>query len=117
MGAAPALETAATRRVSPTAAVWIDERRAMVARMRPDGQVSTCEIERSSLPEPAYLAQVVRTIGDRERVLILGPGRDRLALEREYVSVFQRPDRLVDVEPADPTDLEALVDRLRRFAA
>ena len=41
--------------------------------MSGDGRISTCEISRGSLSEGAYLAQIVRLIGDRQRVVILGP--------------------------------------------
>ena len=106
------LEPAAPETPGPSAAVWINRHRAMVAMMGHDGRISTCEISRGWLPQTQYLAQVVRVIGDRPRVLILGPSSVRLALEREYVALFQRPDRLVDVEPAGPVDAETLVDRL-----
>ena len=82
-----------------------------------EGCISTCEIGRGWLSQAAYLAQVVRVIGDRQRVVILGPSSVRLALEREYVAIFRRPDRLVDVEPAGPVSSEDLVDRLRTLAA
>ena len=72
---------------------------------------------RGSLAELDYLARVVRLIGDRERVVILGPSSIRLALEREYVSIYRRPERLVDVEPAGAISPEDLVDRLRGLAA
>jgi hypothetical protein len=85
--------------------------------MSHDGRISTCEISRGWLGERSYLAQVVRVIGDRQRVVILGPSSVRLALEREYVAVFKRPDRLVDVEPAGPIDPDALIDRLRTLAS
>jgi hypothetical protein len=117
----PALHERAFRppvAMAPSAVVWIDAQRARVARMRPDGEVSTCEIDRGSLAEPAYLGHVVRAIGDRERVLIFGPNAVRLALEREYVSIFRRPDRLVDVEPVTgELGPDELVDLLRGFAA
>jgi hypothetical protein len=48
--------------------------------------------------------------------MILGPGTDRLALEREYVAINHRPDRLVDVEPAGPVDVSELVNRVRELA-
>src|SRR5947207_12400525 len=102
---------------APSAVVWIDERQASVAMMSPDGRISACEISRGWLPEGAYLAQVVQVIGDRQRVVILGPSSDRLALEREYVAIFRRPDRLVDVEPAGPVSSEELLDRLRTLSA
>ena len=60
---------------------------------------------------------VVRTIGDRERILIFGPSSTRLALEREYVAMYRRPDRLVDVEPGDALDRAELVRRLCELAA
>lgn len=102
--------------VAPSAVAWLNEHQALVATMSRDGSVSTCEISRGSLTEAAYLHQVVRVIGDRQRVVILGPGTVRLALEREYVALFRRPDRLVDVEPAGPVDMQALVDRLNILA-
>jgi hypothetical protein len=102
--------------VAPSAVAWLNERRALVATMSHDGAISTCEISRGSLSEGAYLHQVVRVIGDRQRVVILGPGTVRLELEREYVALFRRPDRLVDVEPAGPVDMQAVVDRLSILA-
>jgi hypothetical protein len=103
--------------VAPSAVVWIDEHLANVAMMSHDGRISTCEINRGWLREPAYLAQVVRVIGDRPRVVILGPSSIRLALEREYVSILGRPDRLIDVEPATAFDADDLLQRLRALAA
>lgn len=101
----------------PSAVVWIDDRRAIVAAMAPEGNVSTCEVERGPLAEIDYLAQIVRVIDDRERVVILGPGPARLALEREYVAIYRRPDRLVDVEPAGTLDRDELIARLRTLAS
>ncbi len=65
----------------------------------------------------SYLALVVRAIGDRQRVVILGPSSARLELEREYVAIYRRPDRIVDVEPAGAVNTEDLVERLRALAA
>ncbi|HET9457961.1 MAG TPA: hypothetical protein VFO78_11500 [Candidatus Limnocylindrales bacterium] len=104
-------------RTPPSAVVWIDERRAIVAAMAPEGNVSTCEVERGPLAEIDYVAQIVRVIGDRERVVILGPGPARLALEREYVAIHRRPERLVDVEPAAELDRDDLISRLRTLVA
>jgi hypothetical protein len=101
----------------PSAVVWINGRHALVARLDPGGRTSTCTIERGLEPQPSYLNLVIRAIGDRERVVILGPSSVRLALEREYVAIYQRPDRLVDVEPSGPMDEAELVDRLHRLAA
>ena len=106
-----------TRAVPTSAAAWIDGRQAVVATMGGDGRITTCEINRGLASEPSYLALVVRTIGDRARVVILGPSSARLALEREYVAIFHRPDRLLDVEPAGQIDAAELVARLRALAA
>jgi len=84
----------------PCAVVWINGRKAIVAHTTPVGPSRLENIERGVNAEPAFLAAVVRSIGDCQRVLVLGPGSTRLDLEREYVSTFHRPDRLVDVEPA-----------------
>lgn len=116
MTALLALEPA-SRTAAPSAVVWINGRRAIVATMSDDGRIATAEIDRAREPELAYLALVVRAIGDRERVVILGPSSVRLALEREYVAIFRRPDRLVDVEPAGAMEPAELVDRLRSLAA
>jgi hypothetical protein len=98
------------------AAVWIDEGRALVARRGVTAAVMTWTLERASDPESRWLATVVRAIGDTERVAILGPDDARLSLEREYVSIFKRPDRLVDVDIAGPLDLEDLVARVDELA-
>lgn len=111
----PPVETEAM--AAPSAVVWVNGRRAIVAAMGREGSVSTCDISRGSLREPDYLAQIVRVIGDRERVVILGPGTMRLALEREYVTIFHRPERLVDVEPSEAMEPADLVARLRTLAA
>jgi hypothetical protein len=105
------------RTVPESAVAWINGRQAIVATMARDGQIFTCEINRGLSPEPSYLALVVHALGDRERVVILGPSSARLALEREYVAIYRRPDRLVDVEPAGAVNTEDLVARLRALAA
>jgi hypothetical protein len=117
MAGALDLGPAESKAAAPSAVAWVNGREAVVALMSPDGHISTCEISRGWLPESSYLSQVVRVIGDRQRVVILGPSSVRLALERAYVAMFRRPDRLVDVEPSGPVSLGDLVDRLRMLAA
>ncbi|HET9756705.1 MAG TPA: hypothetical protein VFP66_09400 [Candidatus Limnocylindrales bacterium] len=117
MAGTQVLGPAASEAAAPSAVVWINGRQAFVALMSHDGHISTCEISRGWLTRSSYLVQVVRVIGDRQRVVILGPSTDRLALERKYVTMFRRPDRLVDVEPAGPLAPDELVDRLRTLAA
>lgn len=117
MAATQALNPAAPEAATPSAVVWIDEQEAVVAAMSRDGIISTCEISRGWLPESSYLSQVVRVIGARKRVVILGPSAVRAALERAYVAIFRGPDRLVDVESEGPVSSEELIDRLRILAA
>ena len=106
--------------IRPSAVTWIDEGHALVATISPSGSVTVNEIRPrtgTTVPDETYLARVVDAIGDRERVAILGPGSDRLALEREYVLIFRRPDRLIDVEPSSVIDRTELVDRVRTLAS
>jgi hypothetical protein len=98
---------------------WIDRRRAFVARLTPHGAV---EIDEFPLPaeEPGRIlaiAAVAHAIGDRERIVVLGPESSRIALERELVSIFRRPDRLVDQESNGPVGPAALVALLREQGA
>jgi hypothetical protein len=103
-----------------SAVVWIDESGATVAATRPEGGYEL----KTVLPDPGdrfdphhFLAHVVDEIADRERVVILGPSWPRTALEREYVTIYHRPARLVDVEPADASEREHLVERLAVLAS
>ncbi len=99
------------------AVVWLDGQTAIVASTDDDGRIDTTQIERGLDGEPPYLARVVHEIGERDRVVILGPGVHRLELEREYVAIFHRPDRLVDVERSGPVDARDLTERLRSLTA
>ena len=64
-----------------------------------------------------YLARVVHTIGDGERVMILGAAPMKLALERVFVAINHEPDRLIAIpatmRPIGPEVLE----RFERLAA
>lgn len=91
-----------------TAAVWIDGRHAFVGLLADDGRISTCEVDRGIDPEPSYLAHVARMIGGRRRVAFMGPVSARLAVERAYVSIYHRPDLLIDVDPTGSMDAEQL---------
>lgn len=101
------------------AITWIDHRRAVVVKTRPDGSSDVERVERDRPGDgQTYLARVVRKIGDQDRVFVVGPWSERIELEREYVAVCQRPDHLVDVEPAGSlgeADLDEplVVERLR----
>jgi hypothetical protein len=101
----------------PDAVVWVDERHAIVARTGDEGGISTIEVRRAMRPEPRYLADVVHEIGNRERVMIVGPSLPRLALEREYVAISHRPDRLIAVPAGTGKAGAAILGRIERLAA
>ena len=101
----------------PSAVVWINERHAIVAKTAGEDRISMAEVDRGVEPEMQYLAHVVHEIGDPERVMIVGSSPVRLALEREYVSISHRPERLVAVPASARGDGAEIVDRLRRLAA
>ena len=103
-------------RISPSAVVWVNRREATVVQITSDGRMSTFEISRGWLREKPFLAHIALAIGDQKRLLILGPGSIRLTLEREYASMFPRPERLVEVKVSGPVDAPQLTDRLRAFA-
>src|SRR5215470_10995672 len=94
-----AIPCVAMDRTTPSAIVSIDEHEAIVGLIDETGGVCSCTVTRGGSPQLTYLDIVVRVIGDPERLAILGTGSMRLALEREYVSIAKRPERLVDVEP------------------
>ena len=101
---------------APSAVVWINGRRANVVAMNSDGRISTCDISRGRLQEGSYLAESSERSVTASESSSLVRAPHRLALERKYVAMFRRPDRLVDVEPAGPVSSEELVDRLRTLA-
>jgi hypothetical protein len=99
----------------PSAVAWVDERHAIVARSIAD-DIVVSELAAKTAEgrtDTSYLTRVVDEIGDQDRLVILGPSSTRLALEREYVTIFHRPDRLLDVEFAEPLGRDAIVERLR----
>jgi nitrous oxide reductase len=107
--------SATLSRPAGSAVTWIDAGHAIVARTGKAGtvMVETIEHEAPRGELDTYLARVAHEIGDRDRVVILGPGSMRTALEREYVTIYRRPDRLLDVEPAGPVTADELVERVR----
>jgi hypothetical protein len=110
-------QTQTTREARPDAVVWVDERHSIIARTDASGSISTVEIRRVGRPELRYLAQVVHEIGNRERVMIIGPADVRLALEREYVAISHRPERLIGVPPAARSAGAEILERMERLAA
>lgn len=113
----------AGRRMLPrphsSAVTWIDRTHAIVARTMPSGAIDVTELTLPDEPstDTAALTRVADVMGDRERIVIVGTAAMRTALERQYVAIYQRPDRLVDVEPDGPMTRRQLVDRLRELTA
>jgi hypothetical protein len=101
-----------------SAITWIDRSHAIVARTMPSGAIDITEIDLTmgDGTDPASLTRVADAIGNRERVLVTGSLGMRTALERQYVAIYQRPDRLVDVEESAPLTRRQLVERLRELA-
>jgi hypothetical protein len=78
------------------AIVWLDRRHALVARAHEGHSVIT-EVERDADPQAQYLLRVVHEAAGCDRVVIMGPDAARIDFEREYVTLYHRPDRLIDV--------------------
>jgi hypothetical protein len=109
-------EDRATRQ-GPEAIVWIDGRHAIVASAAADGGVATRWVDRGAESEAEFLAHVVHQIGDRPTVSIVGPSGVRLALEREFVAISHRPERLIGIPIAAHKAEAQILERMRRLAA
>ena len=101
----------------PDAVVWIDERHAIVAQRDPVGGISTVEVRRLQQAEPRYLGRVVHELAGQEHVMLIGAQPLRLALERRFVAMTHRPERLMPAAPAARIEGARLVDGLHRLAA
>ena len=112
-----AINTAGTRAgdapVSPTAVVWINGRHAVVAVADGDVGITSSTVEREIESEADFVARIVAAVGDSARVMVLGPTSLRLAVQRAYVAISHRPDRLVELERHGPVDPKELAERLR----
>lgn len=105
------------RTLEPSAVVWVDADHAIVASTDPDGGIATGTVDRGAESETEYLAHVVHEIGNRPTVSVVGPSSMRLALEREFVAISHRPERLVGI-PISARAAEAqILRRMRRLAA
>jgi len=101
----------------PDAVVWVDERHAIVAERDRAGGISTVEVRRLQQSEPRYLGHIVHELDGHERVMIVGAQPLRLALERRFVSVTHRPDRLMATAPAARVEGSKMVEGVARLAA
>ena len=98
--------------VPHAAVVWLDHWHALVAR-REAGHRAVVGIDRDAEPVHDYLLRVARAAEDCDRVMILGPGDDRLEFEHEYATLYRRGDRLIDIELRLAASNAELIDRLR----
>jgi len=87
--------------VPEAAVVWVDRAHAVTIHVEGDGRVSIVSL---ALPgasagdeENLALHSVIEAIGDAPRVILLGDPETRTALEREYVAIWRRPERLVEM--------------------
>jgi hypothetical protein len=94
------------------AVVWLDRGHALVARAHEGHSVIT-EVERDADSEAQYLLRIVHEAAGCDRVVVMGQDRSRIAFEREYVTLYRRPDRLIDLGPSHTAGREELVAQLR----
>jgi hypothetical protein len=97
------------------AVTWIQRERAVVARTQAGETIDLVEFDLplAGIERTEALARVAHAIGDRDHVVVMGVEPERTQLEREYVAIYQRPDRLVDVEATAPLSDTEIVERLR----
>ena len=88
---------------------------AVMARTRADGRDEITRIPRRGGPAgtPSFFVRVLRELGDRAPVVIMGSTADRTAFERAFVAVSHRPDRLLEDASIHDAHPEALLERLR----
>lgn len=94
------------------AIVWLDRRHALVARAR-NGRSVVTEVERDADSEGTYLLRVIHEAAECDRVVIMGPDAARIDFEREYVSLYRRPDRLIDVGVSFTPGRRELIEQLK----
>ncbi len=100
------------------AITWIGSDHAVVARRWDTDEIDVAEVDRAMADDDElFLGRVAHEIGDPDHVLVMGTESLRLELEREYVTVSHRPDRIMDAEPAREPTREELVARLREVPA
>ena len=102
----------ATPATEAAVVVWLDRRHAYVARAR-DGRSVVTEVERDADPQSAYLLRVLHEAAGCDRVVVMGPDTTRIDFEREYVSLYRRPDRIIDVGMSFAAERARLLAELR----
>jgi hypothetical protein len=94
------------------AVVWLDHWHAVVARRR-DGATGVVELDRGAEPERDFVDRVAGLTDDCDRLMILGPGEDGLALSRAYVGHHASHLVALDLEASAAATPNELFDRLR----
>jgi hypothetical protein len=94
--------------------VWIEPGRAIVVRGGdgPEYSFRELRIPSTAAVTPPALAEVAHSIGIVDRVLVLGQGDLRTALEREIVAIGHRPETIREAEVTGPVDEALLAERL-----
>jgi hypothetical protein len=92
--------------------VFVDRWHALVARSDDAGPV-VADLTRDLESPDEFVLRVAQQTEDCDRLVVMGPGDERLAFEREYVTLYHRPERLVDDEPIAAATRTDLLDRLR----
>jgi hypothetical protein len=97
------------------AVVLLAATEAVVARTRPDGRDEIVRVRRRTraADAPPFLVRVLREVGDRAPIVILGSAAERTALERLVVAISHQPDRILDEGSVHDAHPEALLMRLR----
>ena len=103
---------AAARVESHAAVIWVDGWHALVAHGH-KGHRAVTEVLREAAPEHEYLLHVAHEADDCDRLIVLGPAAPRIAFQREYATIYQRRDRVIEAETAAPATPAELLERLR----
>ncbi len=100
--------------VGVNAVVWIEPGRAIVVRGGDGAELASTElpIPAAFAMTPPALAEVAHSIGAVDRVLVLGEGDLRTALEREIVAIGHRPETISEAEVTGHVDAAILAERL-----
>ena len=95
--------------------VWLDRSHALVAR-EAEGRSEIIEVERSFDAEAPYLLRVIHATADSDRLVVMGSDAARVAFQREYVALYHRPDRLIDLGQVIHPRRSELFEHLRMLA-
>lgn len=94
------------------AVVWLDHWHALVAR-RDAGTTAVVDVDRGVATDQEFLDEVARLTDDCDRLMILGPGKDRILFGSEYTARHGPHEVVVDIEASVSASPFELYDRLR----